>query len=143
MSDAVKRLQQAIDKSRSPSWIYGDYDVDGTTGTAVAVAGFAYVGSHCPVITCRIASPRLWHSAGRFGKKRSATVTKLVVSVDCGIPAHEPLALGAREWSGHHHYRSYLPDEDEDRARAAVLNPNQNGCDYPDKNLAGSALLSN
>src|SRR5882762_2459575 len=33
MSDAVKRLQQAID-NQEPILIYGDYDVDGTTGTA-------------------------------------------------------------------------------------------------------------
>jgi single-stranded-DNA-specific exonuclease len=63
---------------------------------------------------------------------------KLVVSVDCGIRAHEPL-VWAREngldviITDHH-----LPDEDKGAPPAfAVLNPNQNGCTYPDKNLAG------
>jgi len=61
-----------------------------------------------------------------------------VVSVDCGIRAHEPL-VWAREngldviITDHH-----LPDEDEGAPPAfAVLNPNQHGCNYPDKNLAG------
>src|SRR6185295_10942462 len=63
---------------------------------------------------------------------------KLVVSVDCGIRAHEPL-IWARDngldviITDHH-----LPDEDEGAPPAfAILNPNQHGCDYPDKNLAG------
>src|SRR5258708_16966503 len=63
---------------------------------------------------------------------------KLVVSVDCGIRAHEPLhwaqANGLDIIVTDHH----LPDDDEGAPPAlAVLNPNQHGCDYPDKNLAG------
>jgi single-stranded-DNA-specific exonuclease len=58
--------------------------------------------------------------------------------VDCGIRAHEPLvwarANGLDIIITDHH----LPDEDEGSPPAlAVLNPNQHGCDYPDKNLAG------
>ncbi|HEX9544491.1 MAG TPA: single-stranded-DNA-specific exonuclease RecJ, partial [Pyrinomonadaceae bacterium] len=63
---------------------------------------------------------------------------KVVVSVDCGIRAHDPL-YWAREKgldviiTDHH-----LPDEGEGVPPAyAVLNPNQEGCSYPDKNLAG------
>ena len=55
-----------------------------------------------------------------------------------GHRAHEPL-VWAREngldviITDHH-----LPDEDEGAPPAfAVLNPNQHGCEYPDKNLAG------
>jgi single-stranded-DNA-specific exonuclease len=63
---------------------------------------------------------------------------KLVISVDCGIRAHEPL-YWARDngldviITDHH-----LPDEGQGVPPAyAVLNPNQSGCTYPDKNLAG------
>ena len=65
-------------------------------------------------------------------------VSSLVISVDCGIRAHEPL-YWARDngldviITDHH-----LPDEGEGVPPAyAVLNPNQVGCDYPDKTLAG------
>ena len=63
---------------------------------------------------------------------------QLVVSVDCGIRAHEPLhwarANGLDIIITDHH----LPDEDEGSPPAlSVLNPNQHGCHYPDKNLAG------
>jgi len=60
------------------------------------------------------------------------------VSVDCGIRAHEPL-YWARDngldviITDHH-----LPDGDHGSPPAlAVLNPNQVGCNYPDKHLAG------
>jgi single-stranded-DNA-specific exonuclease len=71
-------------------------------------------------------------------EKAVADGFKLVVSVDTGIRAHEPLlwarANGLDVIITDHH----LPDEDEGAPPAyAVLNPNQHGCTYPDKNLAG------
>src|SRR5260370_23781914 len=44
MSDAVKRLLSAID-NQEPILIYGDYDVDGTTGTAVLLPAFQMFGA--------------------------------------------------------------------------------------------------
>src|SRR5882762_10492096 len=44
MSDAVKRLLQAIDH-QEPVLIYGDYDVDGTTGTAVLLRALRMLGA--------------------------------------------------------------------------------------------------
>src|SRR5258708_36167573 len=43
MTDAVKRLVRAID-NREPILIYGDYDVDGTTGTAVLLRALRLLG---------------------------------------------------------------------------------------------------
>ncbi|HYN85946.1 MAG TPA: single-stranded-DNA-specific exonuclease RecJ, partial [Pyrinomonadaceae bacterium] len=62
----------------------------------------------------------------------------LVISVDCGIRAFEPLQwardAGLDVIVTDHH----LPDDEEGAPPAfAVLNPNQRGCPYPDKNLAG------
>src|SRR5256886_2281481 len=136
MSDAVKRLLSAID-NQEPILIYGDYDVDGTTGTAVLLRAFRMLGGTAG-----------YHVPHRFTEgygirqdaleKAASEGFKLVVSVDCGIRAHEPL-VWAREngldviITDHH-----LPDEDEGAPPAfAVLNPNQKGCNYPDKNLAG------
>jgi single-stranded-DNA-specific exonuclease len=136
MSDAVGRLLTAIDK-QEPILIYGDYDVDGTTGTAVLLRALRMLGATAG-----------YHVPHRFtegyGIQQAALERaacdgyKLVVSVDCGIRAHEPL-VWARDngldviITDHH-----LPDEDEGSPPAfAVLNPNQKGCDYPDKNLAG------
>src|SRR5437870_8073697 len=136
MSDAVKRLLYAID-NQEPILIYGDYDVDGTTGTAVLLRAFRMLGATAG-----------YHVPHRFTEgygiqqaaleKAASEAYKLVVSVDCGIRAHEPLhwarANGLDVIITDHH----LPDDDEGSPPAlAVLNPNQHGCTYPDKNLAG------
>ena len=136
MPEAVSRLLRAIDR-HEPILIYGDYDVDGTTGTAVLLRALRMLGAtagyHVPH---RFTEGYGIQQAGL--EKAFNEGYKLVVSVDCGIRAHEPLHW-AREngldiiITDHH-----LPDEDEGAPPAlAVLNPNQHGCDYPDKNLAG------
>src|SRR5712691_10921928 len=136
MTDAVKRLLRAID-NQEPILIYGDYDVDGTTGTAVLLRALRMLGATAG-----------YHVPHRFTEgygirqdaleKAAGEGYQLVVSVDCGITAHEPLqwarANGLDIIVTDHH----LPDVDEGAPPAlAVLNPNQHGCDYPDKNLAG------
>lgn len=136
MRKAVERILRAIDRNE-PVLIYGDYDVDGTTGTVVLRRALKLLGARTG-----------YHVPHRFTEgygiqqpaleKALADGYKLVVSVDCGIRAFDPL-LWAREHNldiivtDHH-----LPDEGEGTPPAyAVLNPNQRGCNYPDKNLAG------
>jgi single-stranded-DNA-specific exonuclease len=134
--EAVARLLKAIDAGE-PILVYGDYDVDGTTGTAVLLRAQELLGArtgfHVPHRFTEgygIQQPAL--------EKAAAEGYKLVISVDCGIRAHDPL-YWARDngldviITDHH-----LPDEGEGVPPAyAVLNPNQKGCSYPDKNLAG------
>lgn len=136
MKEAVTRLKQAIEQ-QEPILIYGDYDVDGTTGTAILLRALKLLGArtgfHIPHRFTEgygIQQPAL--------ERAFAEGYKLVVSVDCGIRAHEPLywarANGLDVIITDHH----LPDEQEGAPPAfAVLNPNQTGCTYPDKNLAG------
>jgi single-stranded-DNA-specific exonuclease len=136
MSEAVPRLLKAIEQGE-PILVYGDYDVDGTTGTAVLLRALNLLGAKTG-----------FHVPHRFTEgygiqqaalqKAVAEGYKLAISVDCGIRAHEPL-YWARDngldviITDHH-----LPDEGEGVPPAfAVLNPNQRGCTYPDKNLAG------
>src|SRR5437867_1783582 len=136
MSGAVARLLQAIDK-HEPILIYGDYDVDGTTGTAVLLRALRMLGATAG-----------YHVPHRFTEgygirqdaleKAAAEGYKLVVSVDCGITAHEPL-----HWARANGLDIIVtdpppPDKDDGAAPAlAVLTPKQHGCDYPDKNRAG------
>jgi single-stranded-DNA-specific exonuclease len=136
MSEAVPRLLQAIERGER-ILVYGDYDVDGTTGTAVLLRALNLLGAKTG-----------FHVPHRFTEgygiqqaaleKAVADGYKLAISVDCGIRAHEPL-YWARDngldviITDHH-----LPHEGEGVPPAyAVLNPNQRGCTYPDKNLAG------
>ena len=136
VAEAVDRLLSAIDNAE-PILVYGDYDVDGTTGTALLLRALNLLGARTG-----------FHVPHRFTEgygiqqaaleKAASEGYKLVISVDCGIRAHEPL-YWARDngldiiITDHH-----LPDEGEGVPPAfAVLNPNQKGCNYPDKNLAG------
>ncbi|MGI8733282.1 MAG: single-stranded-DNA-specific exonuclease RecJ [Pyrinomonadaceae bacterium] len=136
MKQAVSRLQKAIEEGEK-ILIYGDYDVDGTTGTAVLLRALKLLGAsagfHVPHRFTEgygIQQPAL--------EKAVADGYTLAISVDCGIRAHEPLhwarARGLDVIVTDHH----LADEGKGVPPAfAVLNPNQRGCEYPDKNLAG------
>ena len=136
MPEAVRRVLGAIDAGEK-ILVYGDYDVDGTTGTVVLRRALGLLGARTG-----------FHVPHRFTEgygiqqaaleQARADGYSLVISVDCGIRAHEPL-VWAREngldviVTDHH-----LPDETEGAPPAfCVLNPNQRGCGYPDKNLAG------
>jgi single-stranded-DNA-specific exonuclease len=136
MSDAVARVLRAVDAGE-PILIYGDYDVDGTTGTVVLRRALQLLGARTG-----------FHIPHRFTEgygirqdvleRAAAEGYRLVISVDCGIRAHEPLqwarANGLDVIVTDHH----LPDADEGAPPAfAVLNANQRGCHYPDKHLAG------
>jgi len=136
MREAVARLKHAVE-THEPVLIYGDYDVDGTTGTAILLRALKLLGAktgfHIPHRFTEgygIQQPAL--------ERAFAEGYKLVVSVDCGIRAHEPLYWARDKGldviiTDHH-----LPDENEGAPPAfAVLNPNQAGCEYPDKHLAG------
>jgi single-stranded-DNA-specific exonuclease len=136
MKESVARVQRAIDAGEK-ILIYGDYDVDGTTGTVVLRRALQMLGAQTG-----------FHVPHRFTEgygiqqaaleKAVADGFGLVISVDCGIRAHEPLHWAMEQGldvivTDHH-----LPDEGEGAPPAfAVLNPNQRGCNYPDKNLAG------
>ena len=136
MREAAARVLRAVDAGER-ILIYGDYDVDGTTGTVVLRRALEVLGARTG-----------YHVPHRFTEgygirqdvleRAKAEGYALVISVDCGIRAHEPLewarANGLDVIVTDHH----LPDEGEGAPPAlAVLNPNQRGCAYPDKNLAG------
>jgi single-stranded-DNA-specific exonuclease len=136
MRESVGRVLRAVD-SGERILVYGDYDVDGTTGTVVLRRALEYLGAQTG-----------YHVPHRFTEgygirqdvleRANADGYALVISVDCGIRAHEPL-----EWAKQHGLDvivtdHHLPDEEEGAPPAfAVLNPNQKACAYPDKNLAG------
>lgn len=139
MDAAVRRILSAVD-AKERILIYGDYDVDGTTGTVVLRRALELIGAHTG-----------YHIPHRFTEgygvnqlaleKAKREGYTLVITVDCGIRGHEPLTW-AREnnldciVTDHH-----LPDATEGAPPAvAVINPNQTGCSYPDKNLAGVAV---
>jgi single-stranded-DNA-specific exonuclease len=136
MQQAVERILRAIN-SNEKILIYGDYDVDGTTGTVVLRRALNLLGAQTGFHVPHRFTEGYGIQQAALEKARSEGYT-LVISVDCGIRAFDPLHW-ARDnnldviVTDHH-----LPDEGEGAPPAfCVLNPNQEGCNYPDKNLAG------
>ena len=149
MREAVERIQIAI-KNNEPIAIYGDYDVDGVTSTALLVDTLTFFNANV-----RGYIPNRFEEGYGLNNeamdKLKADGVQLVISVDCGIRSPNE-ALHARTLgldliiSDHHH-----PAEGDLPAAFAVINPKQRGDQYPDKDLAGvgiaykiaEALMSN
>jgi single-stranded-DNA-specific exonuclease len=138
MREAVDRIEVAI-QNHEPIAIYGDYDVDGVTSTALLVE----------TLTCFDADVR-GYIPNRFEEgyglnneamdKLKADGVKLVITVDCGIRSPGEAAYAKNLGldliiSDHHH-----PAEGELPPAFAVINPKQPGDIYPDKDLAGVGI---
>jgi single-stranded-DNA-specific exonuclease len=138
MTAAVDRIRYALDH-HEPIAIYGDYDVDGVTATALLVHALeAFGGNVRGYIPNRFDEGYGLNTDALDSLK--ADGVKLVITVDCGIRSPEE-ALHARTIgldlviSDHHH-----PDGENLPAAFAVINPKQHGDPYPDKDLAGVGL---
>jgi len=134
MNAAVARVRQAVER-REKILIYGDYDVDGTMAVVVLLTALQTLGA-----TVEVHIPdRLIDGYGMRTpviERAAAEGTKLVVSVDTGVRAHEAIeraaGLGVDCIVTDHH----LP-EDRLPPACAILNPHRADCRYPDKNLSG------
>jgi single-stranded-DNA-specific exonuclease len=136
MDAAVKRIFQAID-NREKILIWGDYDVDGTTGTVLLRKTLSILGAETD-----------FHVPNRFTEGYGINIPaleeakrnncKVVISVDCGIRSFEPIAWAKANGLDFIVTDHHLSDETNGNPDAfAVVNPNQPGCEYPDKHLAG------
>ena len=138
MVQAIDRIQTAI-KMKEPIAIYGDYDVDGVTSTALLVETLnifnANVRGYIP--------NRFEEGYGLNNEamdKLKADGVQLVITVDCGIRSPNE-ARHAQTLdldliiSDHHH-----PAEGDLPPALAVINPKQQGDIYPDKDLAGVGI---
>lgn len=137
MEAAVRHLTGEIARG-APIGIYGDYDVDGISATALLVHFFGALG--VPVhyyIPHRLRDGYGLHLPGLMELQGAGCET--VVTVDCGISAAE-VAEAARAAgialivTDHHQPPERLPEA------VAVLNPRQPGCGYPFKDLSGVGL---
>src|SRR5690349_1076226 len=120
--------------------VVGDYDADGATGAALAVAALRAFGAAAPdyLVPSRFLqgyglSPALAEAAHAMGAKWLLTVDNGIASVAGVARANE---LGLRVVITDHHLAGpQLP------AAAAIVNPNQPGCGFPSKHLAGVGVM--
>jgi single-stranded-DNA-specific exonuclease len=138
MDTTVDRICYALEQNE-PIAIYGDYDVDGVTATALLVQALGALGANV-----RGYIPNRFDEGYGLNKDAldalKADGVKLVITVDCGIRSPEE-ALHARSLgldliiSDHHH-----PDGENLPDAFAVINPKRPGDPYPDKDLAGVGI---
>ena len=138
MQATVDRICYALQHDE-PIAIYGDYDVDGVTATALLVQALEALGANV-----RGYIPNRFDEGYGLNKDALDTLksegVKLVITVDCGIRSPDE-ALHAQEIgldliiSDHHH-----PDGTNLPPALAVINPKQHGDIYPDKDLAGVGI---
>jgi len=134
---AIDRIGTAI-RSREKILIYGDYDVDGTMSVVLLSKVIEMAGGTASFhVPHRLKDgygmrPEVVEAAAEQG-------VRLIISVDTGIRAAEVVRraneLGIDVIVTDHH----LPESELPPA-VAVLNPNQPGCRYPDKNLCGAGV---
>lgn len=140
MSRAVERIRQAIAMDERIT-IYGDYDVDGTTSTAMLTLFLRSIGAHVA-----------YHIPDRFKEGYGLSIAgldraidqaeekpNLIITIDCGITAIEQVAYARAKGvdviiCDHHEPADTLP------AAFAILNPIKGSCDYPYKNLCGCGV---
>lgn len=137
MEKAVERVKKAL-QAKERIMIFGDYDVDGVSGASILYLGLKELGGNVSV--------RLPHrEKDGYGLNKNAVKESaklgvgLMITVDCGISNNDEidlaLALGLDVIiTDHHAIPPRLPDA------YTILNPHQEGCEYPDKEICGSVV---
>ena len=126
--DALQQQQQLV--------IVGDFDADGATSTAVLITGLKALGFKRVEY---LVPNRFEYGYGLTPEMAELAVAQgaeLIITVDNGISAIDGVALAKQAGvkvlvTDHHLAGTELPAAD------AIVNPNQPGCSFPSKALAG------
>ena len=139
----MKNMKEVVDlilfhiQERKNIWIYGDYDVDGVTSTALLIS---FLGNFTDKLNYYIPS----RAEEGYGLNCEAISeikrqgAELVITVDCGSTSVKEIEL-AKELgmdiiiTDHHNLSGDVPD-------CLILNPKQKDCSYPFKGLCGCGI---
>lgn len=137
VSESVERIRRAIRAGEAMA-VYGDFDVDGVTATVLLVQALQSLGAKVkPYIPHRIDEG--------YGLNKDALQqlkdqgVRIVITVDCGVRSLDEVAFGKQIGldmivTDHHAPTDELPDA------FAVINPKQELCKYPSKELSGAGV---
>tara|TARA_B110000037_G_C17128422_1_gene509712 strand:- start:7481 stop:9163 length:1683 start_codon:yes stop_codon:yes gene_type:complete len=137
MEKAVERIQKAIE-SNDKILIYGDYDVDGTTSVSLV---YAFLSTFYENIEYYIPDRhKEGYGISLLGIDYAEEINApLIIALDCGIKALKQVAYANEKnidfiICDHHTPGEVVP------AAFAILNPKQNDCVYPYKELSGCGI---
>ena len=137
MEKAVQRILSAIEKQEKIV-VFGDYDADGVTSTALMLYFFRRI--HFPVKYILPHRERDGYGLSEKGVDQVAAMGgKLIITVDNGISSNLAIAYAATLGidvvvTDHHLQEGELPPA------AAVVNPNRSDSTYPFKDICGAAV---
>lgn len=134
LADAIEQQKRLL--------IVADYDCDGATACAVGMRGFRALGARVDFLvpnrfeTGYGLSPEVV----RLAAIHPAGKPDLLITVDNGIASVDGVSAANSEGmsvviTDHHLPGDQLPDA------LAIVNPNQGGCGFPSKNLAGVGVI--
>ncbi|CAK9253291.1 unnamed protein product [Sphagnum jensenii] len=137
MSHAINRIAEAIVNGEK-ILVYGDYDVDGTTSVAVVYGFFRTIYTHLDYYI-----PNRY-TEGYGISSRSIDFAaendfSLIIALDCGIKSNDKIDYAHSKGidfiiCDHHTPGDVAP------AAVAVLDPKQQDCPYPYKELSGCGI---
>ncbi|MDB5203392.1 MAG: recJ [Ferruginibacter sp.] len=139
MDKAVTRILSAIEQ-KEKILVFGDYDVDGTTAVALVYQFLCGIYEEAFVDFYIPHRYREGYGISKAGIDHAEEQCySLIISLDCGIKSTELVRYAADKGidfiiCDHHLPGSQLP------AAVAILNPKQNDCAYPYKELCGCGV---
>lgn len=140
MQKGIERILLALQKNEKIT-IFGDYDVDGTTSTALLLLFLKEINANCDYYI----PERLKEGYGmnmEAVRHLSQKGTKVIITVDNGISSYNEVELASSLGidviiTDHHQIPEKLPPA------FAIINPQQSNCIYPYKELAGAGIALN
>ena len=137
MDKAVKRVLTNINSGK-PIMVFGDYDVDGTTGAAALYLAFQKFGAD---VTYYIPDrEKEGYGLSYHGIEVAKDIgIDLIITCDCGINAFVQVDFANEQnidiiITDHHTTDTELPKAH------AILNPKREDCEYPFKGLCGGGV---
>lgn len=137
MNEAVERIRRAVRQGERIA-VYGDFDADGVTATALMVQTLSALGAFVrPYIPHRVDEGYGLNNNALAELAREGQ--RLIITVDCGIRSVDEVAFANRLGldvivTDHHSIGPELPPA------LAAINPKRPDCPYPFKGLAGVGL---
>jgi single-stranded-DNA-specific exonuclease len=149
MKKAVERIFKALENNEK-ILVYGDYDVDGVTSSAIMVNTLIELKSAISqteksrareFIDVYIPDRELegYGLNEKAVRKIKEEGIDLIITVDCGISSFENIEMAKKLGmdiiiTDHHHVPERIPKA------LAVINPKQKDCQYPFRELAGAGV---
>lgn len=136
---ALDLLEKALRAERAVL-VVGDFDADGATSTALAVLALRAMGARVDYLVPNRFEYGYGLTPEIVALARRSKAVDLIVTVDNGISSLEGVAAAQAAGlevliTDHHLPGAELPPAE------AIVNPNQPGCEFPSKHLAGVGVI--